>query len=338
MVSILSEMAMFMIPEDVLDWLLEPSNPSIRYRTLVEIQGHAPSNSEVQQAHNEILNWKPVQSIKKAMQPDGFWQVKVDNGKTVGEGTEYRTFNTTHWVLGYLAEYGLTRDEDFIELAANRYLDLQGKDGDFWGHLSCLYGLNLHTFAKLGFGSDPRMQRTLELVFSSIRHDNGYLCDMHAGKKRKGNPVKSCYRGSQKVLFGLGEYPSTWNHPSVRKLVDYFLDRQVLFKMTNPDELVVKNAGALVFPFTYREGLIDVLYPLVKMGYMKHPKMQRAWDLLESKRTPDGKFPLDWMPANKYLNPGKIGEPNKWTTFYAYLLYNLKFSSSSSQVSDTHVY
>jgi hypothetical protein len=304
--------------------LLEPSNRSIRYRTLVELQGKSGSHPDVQQAYNEILNWKPVQSIKKAMQPEGFWLVKVDKGKTFGEGTEYRTFNTTHWVLGYLAECGLTRNEDFIELAANRYLDLQENDGDFWSHLSCLYGLNLHTFAKLGFGSDSRVQKTLELAFSSIRQDNGYLCDIHEGKKHKGKPVKSCYRGSQKVLFGLAKYPSAWSHPTVKKLVDYFLNRQVLFKTTNPDELVVKNAGALVFPFTYREGLIDVLYPLVKMGYANHLKMQKAWELLESKRTPDGKFPLDWTPANKYLNPGKIGEPNKWTTFYAYLLYKLK--------------
>jgi hypothetical protein len=328
-------MAIMSIPEDVLEWLLEPSNPSIRYRTLVELQDYPGSHSEVQQAYTEILNWKPVQHVKKAMQPEGYWQVKVDKGTIVGAGTEYRTFNTTHWVLGYLAEYGLTRTEDFIELAANRYLDLQKSDGDFWGHFSCLYGLNLHTFAKLGFGSDPRMQKTLELAFASVRHDNGYLCDIHAGKKRKGKPVKSCYRGSQKVLFGLGEYPSTWNHPSARKLVDYFLNRQLLFKTTNPGELVVKNASALVFPFTYREGLIDILIPLLKMGYVNHPEMVKAWELFESRRTAEHKYRLDWMPANKYLNPGKIGEPNKWITFYAYLLYKLKRSSATLQVPTT---
>ncbi len=326
MIYILFENKMFRIQEDVLEWLLEPSNPSIQYRTLIELQGYSQSQSEVQQAYNEILNWTPVRVIKKAMQPEGFWQVKAENGKIVGKGTEYRTFNTTHWVLAYLAEYGLTRKEEFIELAASRYLDLQKNDGDFWQHLSCLYGLNLHTFAKLGFGSDPRMQKTLELGLSSIRHDNGYLCDLHAGKKRKGRPVKSCYRGTQKVLFGLGEYPSTWNHPSVRMLVDYFLNRHVLFKTTNPDEMVVKNAGALVFPFTYREGLIESLYSLVKMRYANHPKMSKAWELLESKKTPENKFLLDWKPANRYLNPGNIGELNKWITFYAYLIYKLKSS------------
>ncbi|MBN2150655.1 MAG: hypothetical protein JW839_04315 [Candidatus Lokiarchaeota archaeon] len=261
--------------------------------------------------------------IKKAMHPDGYWQIKVEKGKTFGEGTEYRTFNTTHWVLGYLAEYGLTRKEQFINLAGNRYLNLQKDDGDYFQHLSCLYGLNLHTFAKLGFGPDPRIQKTIGMVVSSIRHDRGYLCDMHEGKRRKGRPVKSCFRGTLKVLFGLAEYPSTWAHPSVKALVDYFLNRELLFKGGHPDELVLHNARALVFPFTCREGLLDVLYPLLKMGYGSHPKCNRAWELFESKRLPDGRFPLDWHPTNRYLKPGIKGEANKWITFYAYLLYKL---------------
>jgi len=314
------------IPEKVLSWLLEPSNPSVRYRTLIELLNYSPNDSEIQLTYNEILNWKPVLKIRNAMHPDGYWSIKVEKGKIVGQDTEYRTFNTTHWVLGYLAEYGLTRKEEFITLASNRYLDLQKKDGDFWQHLSCLYGLNLHTFSKLGFGSDPRIQKTIDLVVSSIRHDNGYLCDIHKGKKRKGRAVKSCFRGTLKVLFGLAEFPSTWKYPSVKMLVDYFLNRELLFKRYKPNELVVKNAGVLVFPFTYREGLLENLYPLLTMGYGSHPKFMRAWELFESKKLPDGRFPLGWNPVNKYLKPSNKGEANKWITFYAYLLYKLKKS------------
>jgi len=316
------------IPEKVLSWLLEPSNPSVRYRTLIELLNYSPNDSEIQLTYNEILNWKPVLKIRNAMHPDGYWSIKVEKGKIVGQDTEYRTFNTTHWVLGYLAEYGLTRKEEFITLASNRYLDLQKKDGDFWQHLSCLYGLNLHTFSKLGFGSDPRIQKTIDLVVSSIRHDNGYLCDIHKGKKRKGRAVKSCFRGTLKVLFGLAEFPSTWKHPSVRMLVDYFLNRELLFKRGKPNELVVKNSGILVFPFTYREGLLENLYPLLTMGYGSHPKFMRAWELFESKKLLDGRFPLGWNPMNKYLKPGNKGEANKWITFYAYLLYKLKNSEN----------
>ena len=316
------------IPKKVLSWLLEPSNPSVRYRTLTELLNHSPNDSEIQETYNEILNWKPVLKIKNAMHPDGYWQVKVDKGKIVGKGTEYRTFNTTHWVLGYLAEYGLSRKEEFINLASNRYLDLQKKDGDFWRHLSCLYGLNLHTFSKLGFESDSRIQKTIVLVASSIRHDNGYLCDLHEGKKSKGRAVKSCYRGTLKVLFGLSEFLLTWTHPNVKLLVDYFLNRELLFKSSKPYDLVVKNAGVLVFPFTYRAGLLEILYPLLKMEYGSHPQVMRAWILFESKKLPDGRFPLEWNPPNKYLKPGNKGEANKWVTFYAYLLYKLKNSEN----------
>ena len=314
------------IPENVLGWLLEPSNPSVRYRTLLELLHYSPSDPEVQLTYNEILNWKPILNIEKAMHSDGYWSVKVEKGKIVGEGTAYRTFNTTHWVLGYLAEYGLTRKEEFINRASDRYLDLQKDDGDFWQHLSCLYGLNLHAFAKLGFASDPRIQKTVDLATASIRYDNGYLCDLHEGKRRKGRAVKSCFRGTLKVLFGLSEFPSTWTHPSVKNLVDYFLNRDLLFKRSKPHELVVKNAGALVFPFTYRAGLLESLYPLLKMGYGSHPNLMRAWELFESKKLPDGRFPLGWNPTNKYLKPGNKGEANKWITFYAYLLYKLKNS------------
>jgi len=315
------------IPKKVLHWLLEPSNPSVRYRTLIELLNISPKDSDVQKAYNEILNWKPVLKIKKAMQPEGYWQVKVDKGKIVGKGTEYRTFNTTHWVLGYLAEYGLTRQEEFINLAGNRYLDLQKKDGDFWQHLSCLYGLNLHTFAKLGFQSDHRMQKTLKLVESSIRYDHGYLCDLHEGKRKKGRAVKSCFRGTLKVLFGLAEFPEMWTIPRVKELVDYFLNRELIFKRSKVKDMVVKNAGILVFPFTYREGLLENLYPLLKMGYGSHPKITKAWELFDSKKLPNGRFPLGWNPVNKYLKPGNKGEANKWVTFYAYLLYKLKNSN-----------
>jgi len=44
--------------------------------------------------------------------------------------------------------------------------------------------------------------------------------------------------------------------------------------------------------------------------------------LFELKKLPDGRFPLEWNPINKYLKPGTKGEINKWITFYAYLLFD----------------
>lgn len=46
--------------------------------------------------------------------------------------------DTTHFILAFLAELGMTREEPKIEKVANRYLSLQQSDGDFFGHFSCL--------------------------------------------------------------------------------------------------------------------------------------------------------------------------------------------------------
>ncbi len=315
------------IPENVLHWLLERENPSIRYRTMKEIQNRPSTDKKMIETQKSILQAFNVKKIKKAMHPEGYWTIKKHDGRIIGAGVEYATFNTTHYVLGYLAELGLTREEPWVELAADRYLSLQASDEEFWNYLSCLLGLTLRTFAKLGFGEDPRLLKRLVLLESQIRYDNGYLCDLHEGKRKRGQLVKSCYRGSVKALFGLSEFPQVWHKPFVKDLVNYFLKREVLFKTTNKKKLVRKDANLIFFPFTYYAGLINVLYPLCKMGYDSDKRVKRAWEILEKHRTEEKKYILDSSPHNRYLNPGERKQPNKWVTFYSYLCKILREGS-----------
>ena len=315
------------IPENVLHWLIEKENPSIRYRTMKEIQNTPSTDEKMIENHQSILHSSTVQKIKKSMHPDGYWTIKKSDGRVIGEGVEYATFNTTHSVLGFLAELGVTREEPWVELAADRYLSLQESDGDFLDHFSCLLGLNLRTFAKLGFAEDSRLLKSVSLLESQIRYDNGFLCDLHEGKRKRGRSVKSCYRGSVKALYGISEFPNFWQKPFVKDLINYFLNRDILFKTTNLKKLVRKDAGLTRFPFTYRAGLIDVLYPLCKMGYGSDKRVLRAWEILENHKTEEGMYIMDWNPQSRYLNPGKQREPNKWITFYSYLCKMLREGS-----------
>jgi len=218
----------------------------------------------------------------------------------------------------------VTREEPKIEKAANRYLSLQQDDGDFFRNFSCLYGFNIRTFILLGFKDDPRLQKTIELMKNSVRFDNGYLCDMHEGKRKKGRPVKSCVRGSAKILYALGELPELWNEPFAKKIVEYFLNRNVLFKTTDPETYIRTDAGGTIFPFTWRFGLIDVILPLAKMGYGGDPRMKSAWNVLAYHRNKEGKYRLDGNIKSKYWDIGKPSSINKWITFYAYLCLKYK--------------
>jgi hypothetical protein len=323
---------MVKIPEKVIEWLLEEENPSIRYRTMVELQDLSEKSSKVKKAKKTISESPVVQNILQKMHPDGYWEVKKRDGRMVGAGVEYADWSTTHFVLSYLAELGITRDNSQVEMATNRYLSLQQPDGDFWNHFSCLYGINIRTFLKLGFHEDPRVNKTIELLKSMIREDQGYLCELHEGKY-KTRLTKSCYRGTVKVLFALSELPQIWTEPYVKRVLSYFLDRNVLYKTKKPSEFVTRETGKTIFPFSYRAGLLETLYALGKMGYGEDPRVQNAWQILQDHRTSTGRYILDWTPGkttNRYFYPGKKGGENKWVTFYAYLC--LKYKEESKRV------
>jgi len=306
------------IPNNVTEWLLEEENPSIRYRTMRELQELPESDPNLQLAKEQISSYQPVKKMFDAMHPEGYWEVfSPSTKKSYGKGVDYRQ-DSTHYILGYLAELGMTRDDPQIEKAANRYLSLQQPDGDFINHSSCLIGMNIRTFTLFGFKDDPRLKKTINLMEESVRHDDGYLCDRYEGK-RKTKPVKSCVRGSVKVLFALGELPELWDETFSKRIAEYFLNRNVLYKTTDPKTYVNKEAGATIFPFNWRFGLIDVLLPLAKMGYGMDERVESAWNVLARHKTEEGKYMCDWIRNNKYWKIGKSGVANKWITFYAYL-------------------
>jgi hypothetical protein len=310
--------------ENVTDWLLEPENPSLRYRTMVELLDISPADSEVMKSKRQIAESVPVKDLLSKMHPDGYWlQKHPTKHKMLGEGVEYGAFGTTHYCLSYLAELGMDKTDAHVAKAAERYLNLQKEDGDFLHHFSCLVGFNIRTFIMLGYENDSRVKKSIELLLGTERPDGGYLCDMHEGKY-KTRPVKSCFRGSVKAALAFSYLPEYWKHDRIRKLTGYFLLRDGIFKRTNLKELVNKDMERNSFPITWRANVFEVLLALSKMGYGNDSRLERAWDFLDSKADENGRYVLDWTPAQSPWKVGYRNEPNKWVTFYAHLAHKFK--------------
>lgn len=300
------------------DWLLEEGGPSVRYRALTELLDLPRSDPAARAARRAAQRSEEAERILSRMQPDGTWLQRNGAGRLVGDGVEYGSFATTHFCLSALAELGLDRREPRVARAADRYLGLQQGDGDFWRHMSCLYGYNIRTFLLLGYGGDPRLGRTVALMAGTWRDDGGYLCEMHEGK-RKTRPVRSCARGSAKALMAYAMLPRLWRTARCRSLVGYFLGRGGIFRSDDPSVPVTRESAWTVFPFTWGCGLLDVLLPLATMGLGRRPELERAWAVLAEKRDAEGRYRLDWTPSQSLLRAGKRGAPNPWVTFYALL-------------------
>lgn len=307
------------VSANVLDWLLEPENPSLRYRTLVELLDLSSNDEKVKEAQSKIINSNDVKRIFDKMHPDGYWlQKNSRTNKIVGDGVEYGSFATTHFILSYLAELGLTKENPTISKAAERYLNLQSHDGDWWLHMSCLIGYNIHTFIKFGYANDDRIKRAINYLLNKKLPDGGYLCDMHE-KKYKTKLPKSCIRGSVKALLAFSLLPQFHHHERVKELVHYFLKRNGIYKSSDHTKFANKDMFTFTFPIIWGANSWEILLALSRMGYGNHKSLNNAWEFIESKVNGEGTLLLDYTPGQSLWKVGKKGEENKWLTFYMIL-------------------
>ncbi len=294
---------------NVIEWLLEEKNPSVRYRTLTELLDEPKNTPQVQDARAAIPESRWAKRIFRHMHPDGYW---LHRGK--GEGVDYAMSSSTHFVLAFLAELGLDREEPRVARAVERYLSLDPPDYD--SRQSCLYAYNLRTFVMLGYRDDPRVQTRIEVLRNDARCDGGYLCERSSFNET----TKSCIRGSIKALTAFAYLPDLWNTPRYEHLVDYFLRRRVYYRSDPPDQIIRDELIRTIFPFVIAGSLLEPLHALSVMGYGQHPALQPAWAQLETKRDDEGRYIVDWYPPTLFT-PGPKGKANKWVTLYAYLAY-----------------
>lgn len=64
--------------DGVLDWLLEPENPSVRYWALQQLIDHDESDLIVYEAQNAIMNSTLVKTIMQNQGKEGYWKEETD--------------------------------------------------------------------------------------------------------------------------------------------------------------------------------------------------------------------------------------------------------------------
>ena len=306
------------VPEPVLEWLLEESNPSVRYRTLTELLGRDAAEPDCAETKARIASSPAVEAIFAAMTPDGGFR-HGNRDKRYGD-----VFSGMR-ALDYLAELGMTRTDPRVARAVECYLKLQQDDGDFRRHYSCVYGHNLRMLVRLGYGGDERVERTRRLLLLSQRHDGGYLCDLKHRSRNAANPAakKSCVDGTVSALLAFSEMPELWGSPQCSALVNYFLKRDICFR-TDDMETPLPGMTETAFPFSWKGRLLPTLYSLSRMGHGNHPKTRRAWELLEKHRDEQGRYRTALAPSTPHLREVAKGKASKWVTFYAYLAYRTR--------------
>lgn len=334
-------------------WLLEPSNPSIRYLALRHLLHRGEGDADVQAARAAIAESPIVRRIFRKQAPEGHW-----GDPTTPYNPKYRA---TYWTVMALGFLGLSRDDERVRRAAEYLFAFQQPDGGFAERgeegarreyayvvdraqkrgnpppaesdfiadcihqftLSCLTGNVAAALLRMGYGDDPRVGRAVDWLVRIQNADGGWLCPYWKAHVRDKH---GCFYGTICPMEAFAEIPEDRRTPAVREAAargaEFLLMHRLYksdhhnFRVTNPAWLT------LAFPWFYGYNILRGLWVLARLG-VRDERMDDALAVLQGKQLPDGTWILENAPQGRMqADLEKKGQPSKWITLMA--LWTLK--------------
>ena len=309
----------------VLDWLLDESQPAVRYRTLTELLGRPEHDAAVRAARAQIPKTGWAAEILAERDPEGWW-VNPNNHYT----PKYRS---TNWKLLMLSDLGVTRAlpavrtscEWWMERSSTRYAWLRGGTGS--PHL-CNAGNMARALIRFGYADDRRVRRTLDWLVATAHPKGGWSCWTFGNGPATGRNLDS-WEG----LSAFAAYPrSRWTASMqgvVERGAEFFLERELHRQGDRYPPWYRFH-----YPVHYYYDVLVGLDLLTSLGYGADPRLRFALDLLKKKRRSDGRWNLDavhpdveggmltWMQKHPKQRPTPValetpGKPSKLITLTA---------------------
>ncbi|MDF2542401.1 MAG: hypothetical protein K0S47_2119 [Herbinix sp.] len=301
-----------MLTNSVIQWLLEDSNPAIKYRTLTELLDKSIDDMEVQTTYKSIWQQKSIQKILTKQNENGTWDTS-DYG-----------MHTSLRYLTALAEHGLgceSRMDRAIDYAVASLKEIDNSTGSNESG-GCSNALLLRAIVMLGYHNRPDVRMLLDNYASSQLYDGGFMCKRLLDKKPE---RKSCYKASVAALLLYAACKQKGiTFENTDRLTEYFIKRDVFYTSDKSTMITGGRPGWRFidnfFPIEpMRIGLPLILSSLCILGVGDGQGMDRAWTILEDKKNDTEKLILEGTLSKQPCSFGKVGQENKWMTFYSVL-------------------
>ncbi|HNY03768.1 MAG TPA: hypothetical protein PKG48_14325 [Bacteroidales bacterium] len=315
----------------VMEWLLEPENPSVRYFTLTTLLNKPAAGRDVTEARQAIMHAGPVPEILAMQREDGYWK-SPDQFYTA-------KYTGTVWQLMILAELGADGADPRIQQACEFILNFsrEKESGGFayrtgkreGGGLKsevipCLTGNLVWSLIRHGWSHDPRVQRGIDWICRYQRTDDG------EGEPPAGWPYDryemcwgrhTCHMGVAKSLKALSALPETERSSAVNRkigeLSEFLLKHHIYKRSHNLGKISKPGWSRFGFPLMYQTDILEILDIMASLG-IDDPRMEDAITLLLRKRTTGGKWVMENSFNGKMItNIESLKKESKWITLKA---------------------
>lgn len=188
--------------KEIINWLLEKDNPSVRYFTLMNLLNKRENNLELKTTKSAIPDSKLISKILSKQKPDGYWEDP--------ESPYLPKYKSSYWQIMILGQLGMDIADERIKNACEYIFNFQLNEGGFtsetrkkalkkynrylergrkipslgeWvssyvfeGQLSCLTGNMVAALIRLGYDNDYRVKKALNWLVKIQNRDGGWLC------------------------------------------------------------------------------------------------------------------------------------------------------------------
>ncbi|WP_199425065.1 hypothetical protein [Actinotalea solisilvae] len=290
----------------VLDWLLD-SDPAIRWQVLQDLLDAPPEEVAAERARVATEGWGA--QLLAAQQPDGRWS----------GGTFFPEWVSTEATLRLLRTFGLDPASEQARRALAPVHDAARWEYDpdlrfFEGEVEpCINGRVVAIGAY--FGQDVR--GVVDRLLGEQMADGGWNCEQENGS------VRGSFDTTINVLEGLLEHErSVGPDPAVaaarERGEEYLLERRLLHRLSDGG-VGQERWLELAFPSGLYYDVARALDHLRLARPAPDARADEALDLLEAKRGPDGRWPLEKARhARLLVDLGEVeGGPSRWLTLRA---------------------
>jgi hypothetical protein len=276
----------------VIEWLLEPEQPAVRYRALTELLGRPESDPDVRDARARIPTRGWAAEILADRDPAGWWV--ADRSLYVPK------YLATNWRLLVLAELGVRNDVPAVRESCELWMARSrlrggGVGGNSKGTGHHCYTANMaRALIRFGYDDDPRVRRALDWLVETASPLGGWSC-FGSGRNLD----------SWEGLAAFAAYPrSRWTgamQRCVEQAAEFFLEREL-----HRQGARYRPWHRTHFPVHYYYDLLVGLDLLTSLGYGADPRLGYALEWLRARRRADGRWNLD---AN---HPDLEGATARW--------------------------
>ncbi|MFX1352313.1 MAG: prenyltransferase/squalene oxidase repeat-containing protein [Promethearchaeota archaeon] len=331
--------------ENLVGWLLEEENPSVRYFTLRDLLDRKEGDPELQAAKDSIPSSRIVAGILSKQKIEGYWEKSTS--------PYLPKYRSSYWQIMVLGQLGMDRSDERVRRACEYIFGFQLDEGGFphltyeqglekyesliekgkklptreeWisskvfeSQLSCLTGNMVAALIRIGYADDPRVKKAVRWLVEIQNQDGGWLCPYW---KAHINDTHGCFYGTICPLEAFSEIPKRNLTKEMKQTIEMaaeFFLMHYLFKADHHNYKVINESWLkLSFPWFYRYNILRGLDILGKLGYTEDERLDDALMVLLQKRLPGGKWILESTPSGRmHVSIDRVGKPSKWITLIA---------------------